>query len=1004
MTQTELTSSTIASLEAKFAKDLSRAGTGNEESIKDGAGLQRSKSQSKSFTVKQRHRYSTMSQLFGNGDNESEEQMFSADEGALDTDHEDFEDASESLIGTARFLQGHGVSGSVDLSAAHVLIRGADDMESVSSPFLAAKFPKQGARDGQSSPLRASFDRDATISQLLASPPIDNSLKSVTLEIGVQTESSDDLVRDSIYNLGARDSMATFGGGSTSRALECSRGGKVASTKNTSRSLSSSVGARRTHHAHQDSVTSPTGSDEFSRNRCSLNSVRTEETTSTSEQLTPACSPRRSLPTNSLHLDNHPINQTEPIPSSTSHKPTEPQSPPGQPRQVNPVPSSSSGFPPQRPSSPPPKELVEKAQIPRTIQLTVPTAPSIRRSSYSSMPPPSTKPRAGKASPATYASKKKASTLSRANKQFNAADNSADSSEVSQFGMALMAPVVHSSNEHIRRKMQLGNLAATGGSTEQLSHRSRRQSFNSDRTDHTSDPGDDHIPRSAAGLSAPTTTDPNAIHAITQTMIGEFLFKYTSKTLTRGFSEKRHRRFFWVHPYTKTLYWSTSDPGAHGANQSTAKSVLIESVRTINDTNVAPSGLASHSLVIQTPNREMKITAPSKERHELWFSAINYLLTRPDPSANTSPVMTQQNISPNPSTRGPAQSTFSSRNTMLSRFRTHDPSVFSTPPAVHQAIYDMSSSKSLNDSPAIASTESSERLTPKASKGPSGLPVPMKRGAATSRGSAKQLNDSPRFLQSSPADPIVFENSFSQSAFGLQQDPDRRSVSFNGVHRGDGEMADDTDVSMSYDSRCDDTFDDGFEGVENVRACCDGKHDVGSLSRRLDHSSSHDHGHVPHNRPASRGASAKQRETDRTSYVSNRALRPLDSPSLRASNLEALRSRYGGASSPGPQAQAQAQAQQTPPHLRRVQGRGSVASRAGGLPSSLQSSPAGTVSSRFHRESKFFQDLKAFNPASVEQLQTPPPRSSSRFPNQQSHHLASSVRSTRQGSVGSDLG
>jgi hypothetical protein len=104
----------------------------------------------------------------------------------------------------------------------------------------------------------------------------------------------------------------------------------------------------------------------------------------------------------------------------------------------------------------------------------------------------------------------------------------------------------------------------------------------------------------------------------------------------------------------------------------------------------------------------------------------------------------------------------------------------------------------------------------------------MKRGAAPSRGSTKQMADSPRFLQSSPAEPIVFDNSFSQSAFGLHQDPDRRSVSFNGIHRGDGEMADDTDVSMSYDSRCDDTLDDGFEGVENVRACCDGKHDVGS--------------------------------------------------------------------------------------------------------------------------------------------------------------------------------
>jgi hypothetical protein len=55
-------------------------------------------------------------------------------------------------------------------------------------------------------------------------------------------------------------------------------------------------------------------------------------------------------------------------------------------------------------------------------------------------------------------------------------------------------------------------------------------------------------------------------------MIGEFLFKYTRTTFTKGHSDKRHQRFFWIHPYTKTLYWSNSDPGAEGVNQSKAKS------------------------------------------------------------------------------------------------------------------------------------------------------------------------------------------------------------------------------------------------------------------------------------------------------------------------------------------------------------------------------------------------------------------------------------------------
>lgn len=80
------------------------------------------------------------------------------------------------------------------------------------------------------------------------------------------------------------------------------------------------------------------------------------------------------------------------------------------------------------------------------------------------------------------------------------------------------------------------------------------------------------------------STDPELIHAITQTMIGEFLHKYTrGRTIGKGLGKgiaggigliggKRHERFFWVHPYTKTLYWSNLDPGAQGGGESSAKS------------------------------------------------------------------------------------------------------------------------------------------------------------------------------------------------------------------------------------------------------------------------------------------------------------------------------------------------------------------------------------------------------------------------------------------------
>ena len=76
-------------------------------------------------------------------------------------------------------------------------------------------------------------------------------------------------------------------------------------------------------------------------------------------------------------------------------------------------------------------------------------------------------------------------------------------------------------------------------------------------------------PRAPATTGA---TDPVTIHAITQTMIGEYLHKYTRRVVGKGQSEKRHKRFFWVHPYTKTLYWSSEDPGSGIASESSAKS------------------------------------------------------------------------------------------------------------------------------------------------------------------------------------------------------------------------------------------------------------------------------------------------------------------------------------------------------------------------------------------------------------------------------------------------
>ncbi|CAG8481258.1 4238_t:CDS:2 [Ambispora gerdemannii] len=166
--------------------------------------------------------------------------------------------------------------------------------------------------------------------------------------------------------------------------------------------------------------------------------------------------------------------------------------------------------------------------------------------------------------------------------------------------------------------------------------------------------------------------DPSTVQAITLTMMGEFLHKYTRRNFGGGTSEKRHQRFFWVHPYTRTLYWSTKDPG--GADMIDAKSsknsmlsmqvAYIESVAQVVDNNPSPPGLHHMSLVVKTPGREIKFTAPTKERHEIWFKALTYLIERASdteqPQGNTAdPSLSRKGSDPwenQPNSRSPPNS------------------------------------------------------------------------------------------------------------------------------------------------------------------------------------------------------------------------------------------------------------------------------------------------------------------------------------------------------------
>jgi hypothetical protein len=168
------------------------------------------------------------------------------------------------------------------------------------------------------------------------------------------------------------------------------------------------------------------------------------------------------------------------------------------------------------------------------------------------------------------------------------------------------------------------NSQTRSGATSPVTRRSSVSSFGSEIDHRFNIPGGPSF--SETGLDP--RTDPRMIQAITQTMIGEFLWKYTRRAGREGMSENRHRRFFWVHPYTRTLYWSEQDPAAAGRAQLKAKSVAIEAVHQVSDENPYPPGLHQKSLVVVTPGRTVKFTATTSQRHETWFNALHYLLKR----------------------------------------------------------------------------------------------------------------------------------------------------------------------------------------------------------------------------------------------------------------------------------------------------------------------------------------------------------------------------------------
>ncbi|KAK8172272.1 hypothetical protein BKA80DRAFT_306852 [Phyllosticta citrichinensis] len=330
-----------------------------------------------------------------------------------------------------------------------------------------------------------------------------------------------------------------------------------------------------------------------------------------------------------------------------------------------------------------------------------------------------------------------------------------------------------------------------------------------------------NIPVNPIGREADSTTDPRIIQAITQTMIGEYLWKYTRKAGREEMSENRHRRFFWVHPYTRTLYWSDQDPATAGKNQLKAKSVQIEDVRVENDDNPYPPGLHRKSLIVITPGRYVKFTATTSQRHETWFNALSYLLLRTSQERDGGESVNDRSIT------------------------AEDAREFN--PA-----YGIRTTSRMTGRSRVSLSSYNSRTTKASSPRRSRLDTITKRRAAAERGTLATPSPSSMSGRLSTISGMFGPAGTLRGSFSSRRS--RLGTRDAGSAAGNGSIY---DASVIQDSAEDlrqviEAQERDADRLENVRACCDGKHDVGSLSKKPHH---HHHSSRRHKRTSSIGAS-----------------------------------------------------------------------------------------------------------------------------------------------------
>ncbi|CRG90447.1 Trichohyalin [Talaromyces islandicus] len=159
---------------------------------------------------------------------------------------------------------------------------------------------------------------------------------------------------------------------------------------------------------------------------------------------------------------------------------------------------------------------------------------------------------------------------------------------------------------------------------------------------HTVEESPDHI--------QPTSV----VDAIAQTMVGEWMFKYVRRRKSFGMSDTketwelgkntteevsaninstgvRHKRWVWLAPYERAVMWSSKQPTSGPALLGkSGRKLTIQSVLDVKDDTPFPKGSApptqfNRSILILTPQRALKFTATTVERHYVWLTALSFL-------------------------------------------------------------------------------------------------------------------------------------------------------------------------------------------------------------------------------------------------------------------------------------------------------------------------------------------------------------------------------------------